>query len=173
MSTVYFTASSLDGFIVDDDGSLDWLLSRDIDADRPPGGYTDFIDSVGSLAMGASTYRWLRDQEESWPYSLPTWILTHHPEILRAGDPVQAFSADVAALHPQLVAAANGKDVWIMGGGATAAQFVDRGLVDEMVISYAPCSLGSGERVLPTRSEWELLEVDRNRDFVVARWRRR
>jgi hypothetical protein len=37
-------------------------------------------------------------------------------------------------------------------------------------VSYAPCSLGTGARVLPLRSEWSLREVGRNADFVCARW---
>jgi len=41
-----------------------------------------------------------------------------------------------------------------------------------MIVTYAPCSLGSGARLLPTRSEWALVESAVNGDFVCARWTR-
>ena len=170
MATVYYTASSLDGFVVDEAGSLDWLTSRVVD----PGGafgYEAFADGVGALVMGASTYEWLLvNQPGEWMYDQPSWVLTHRPEIVAAGHPVTTFAGDVADLHPDLVAAAAGRDVWVLGGGDVAAQFAAAGLVDEMIVSYAPCSLGSGAPVLPLRTEWSLREVGRNGDFVCARW---
>ncbi|WP_370069417.1 dihydrofolate reductase family protein [Mycobacterium sp. MAA66] len=172
MATVYYTASSLDGYIVDAAGSLDWLLSRDIDADGPFG-YRAFQESVGALVMGSATYEWIAtNQPGDWPYEQPTWVLTSRPDITAAGHPVQTFNGDVAQLHPELVAAAAGRDVWVMGGGAAAAPFVAAGLVDELVVSYAPCTLGAGSAVLPVRSEWRLVESVVNGDFVCARWAR-
>lgn len=172
MATVYFTASSLDGFIVDGHDSLDWLTSRAIDADGPFG-YRGFMESVGALVMGAATYKWLAANEPGeWMYTQPTWVLTHRPQIIVPGHPVTVFSGDAAALHPVLVSAAGDKDVWVVGGGAAAAQFVAAGLVDELIVSYAPCSLGSGAPVLPLRSEWVLAESAVNGDFVCARWSR-
>jgi hypothetical protein len=76
-------------------------------------------------------------------------VLAHRSGVIADGHPVQTFAGEVAELHPKLVAA---------------------GLVDQMVVTYAPCSLGSGVRVLPIRSEWVLREVDRNAEFVCARW---
>ena len=90
---------------------------------------------------------------------------------MAAGHPVRTFDGDVTNLHDELVAAAGDKDVWVVGGGATAAQFVAAGLIDEMVVTYAPCTLGAGARLLPIRSEWELIDVGRNGEFVCARWR--
>lgn len=121
--------------------------------------------------MGSSTYEWIvKDQPNEWAYEQPTWVLTHRPEIVSAEHPVELFSGEVAELHPQLAAAAAGKDVWVVGGGEVAAQFVTAGLIDEMIVSYAPCSLGAGSPVLPVRSEWTLAECARNGDFVCARW---
>ena len=171
MGTAYWTAASLDGFIVDDRDSLDWLTSRAIDVDGPFG-YAAFNAGVGALVMGSATYRWLlADQPGEWMCSQPTWVLTHRPQIIAPGHPVTAFSGAVTDLHPRLVAAAGDRDVWVVGGGDVAAQFVAAGLVDEMIVSYAPCSLGSGAPVLPVHSEWELAETGVNGDFVCARWR--
>lgn len=173
MATIYYTASSLDGFIVDAAGSLDWLIHRDIDPDGPFH-YDTFVTQVGALAMGSATYEWLvRNQPGEWMYRQPSWVLTHRPEIIDDAHPVQAFAGAVQDLHPVLVEAAAGGHVWIVGGGRTAAQFVAAGLVDEAIVSYAPCSLGSGEPVLPVRSEWTPAEAAINRDFVCVRWTRR
>ena len=145
MAVIYFTASSLDGFVVDEADSLDWLLSRDIDANGPFG-YEAFAKSVGALVMGSKTYEWLvENQPGEWMYEQPTWVLTNRPEIIVDGHPVKTFVGDIAELQPTL-AAAGGKDVWVVGGGEIAAQFVAAGLVDEMIVSYAPCSLGQGAR---------------------------
>jgi dihydrofolate reductase len=99
-------------------------------------------------------------------------VLTHRPHIIAQGHPVQTFEGNVADMHSKLVAAAAEKDVWVVGGGDTAAQFVTAGLIDEMIVTYTPCSLGGGSRVLPMRSEWALVESAVNGDFVCARWRR-
>ncbi|OBJ72171.1 dihydrofolate reductase family protein [Mycobacterium sp. 1274756.6] len=172
MATVYYTAASLDGFIVDDADSLDWLTGRAIDPDAPFG-YRCFAESVGALAMGSATYEWIAAREpHDWMYPQPTWVLTRRPRIIRPAHPVRTFDGAVTDLHPELVEAADGKDVWIVGGGVVAAQFVAAGLVDEVVVSYAPCTLGSGAPVLPVRSEWALAESGVNGDFLCARWRR-
>lgn len=172
MSTIYYTASSLDGFIVDEADSLDWLTACAIDVDGPFG-YEAFSKSVGALVMGSTTYRWVvKNHPGDWMYRQPTWVLTHRPQIIVEGHPVQTFDGDVCELHPKLVSAANGKDVWVVGGGTVAAQFVSAGLVDEMIVSYAPCTLGDGAKVLPLRSEWRLAESAVNGDFVCARWTR-
>ena len=72
MATVYFTASSLDGYIVDEAGSLDWLMSRAIDADGPFG-YQAFIKTVGALVMGSATYEWVvGNRPGDWMYEQPS-----------------------------------------------------------------------------------------------------
>jgi dihydrofolate reductase len=171
MATIYYTASSIDGYIVDDRNSLDWLLTRHIDVDGPFG-YRAFEDTVGALVMGATTYEWLLANDSEWRYNQPTWVLTHRPDIVRSGDSVKAYEGDVTELHSLLKQAAGYQDIWVVGGGETAAQFARAGLIDEMIVSYAPCTLGTGGRLLPLHTEWQLIESGVNGDFICARWRK-
>jgi dihydrofolate reductase len=172
MACVYYTASSLDGYIADENASLRWLIARDIDNDGPFA-IDPFMENVGALVMGAETYEWIvANQPGTWMYSQPSWVMTHRPQIIAEGHPVHTFAGEVTDLYPTLVSAAAGKDVWVVGGGRVATQFVEAGLVDDMIVSYAPCSLGAGARVLPVRSEWTLVSTARNADFVCAHWRK-
>lgn len=174
MATTYFTASSVDGFIADPDNSLSWLLTRDVDT-RGPLGYEAFEEGVGALCMGSTTYAWLLEHElagdppKPWPYAKPTWVFSTR-DLPRVEGDLRFVRGDVAAVHPEMVAAAGGRDVWVVGGGDLAGQFADAGLLDEIWIGYAPVSLGGGAPLLPRRLELRLEEAARNRDFVGARY---
>jgi len=174
MATQYFTASSVDGFIADPDNSLSWLLSRDVSAGGPMS-YAGFFESVGAMVMGATTYRWILEHDvdpdtgRPWPYDIPCWVFSHRdlPEV--EGD-VRFVREAVSELHAEMVAAASGRNVWVVGGGDLAGQFADAGLLDEVWVQYAPVTLGSGAPLLPRRLELRLEEVGRNRDFACARY---
>jgi len=174
MPSIYFTASSVDGFIADPDHSLSWLLSRNVDR-RGPMGYDLFFDSVGALVMGATTYRWILEHDvggdggEPWPYDVPCWVFTHHEQPQIDGD-IRFVRGPVEAVHHEMVTAAADRNVWVVGGGDLAGQFADAGLLDELWVQYAPVALGSGAPLLPRRIELRLEEVARNADFACARY---
>jgi dihydrofolate reductase len=167
--TVYYTATSLDGFIATPDHSLDWLLSRENDPAGPMG-YEGFIAGVGAVAMGASTYLWVRENDPGWVPERPTWVFTHRALELVPGADLRTTAEDVAVVHTALVAAAGDRDVWIVGGGDLAGQFADRGLLDEVVVSIAPVTLGAGAPLLPRRVELAVRDVGRNGEFVAVRY---
>ena len=173
--TVYYTATTLDGFIATADHSLDWLLSRQVDQGGPFG-YADFEKRIGAIVMGASTYRWIREHEpSSWGYSIPAWVLTHRTDLEPyAGADIRITTADspeaLASLHAEMVAAAGERDVWVVGGGDLAGQFADAGLLDELVVSIAPCTIGAGAPLLPRRLELVRTEWAVNGEFVCVRY---
>ena len=170
MATQYYTASSVDGFIADPDNSLSWLLSRDIDAAGPQH-YDRFIQDVGALCMGATTYQWVLDNDpDNWPYEVPCWVFTHRTFPERDHD-IRFTTTPVPEVHAAMVEAAGGRHVWVVGGGDLAGQFHDHGLLDELWVQFAPVTLGDGAPLMPRRVELDLLELDRNREFACARYR--
>jgi dihydrofolate reductase len=167
--TVYYVGASLDGFIATADHSLDWLTSREIEADGPLG-FPAFMDGIGAMAMGATTYLWVKEHEPDWMPERPTWVFTHRRLEPLPGADLRFTSEDVGSAHAAMVAAAGGRDVWVVGGGDLAGQFADRGLLDELLVSLAPVTLGSGAPLLPRRVELTVREVARNGDFAALRY---
>lgn len=155
MKTQYYTASSLDGFVADEDHALDWLDQLSVEESS----YPDFIAQVGAIAMGSSTYEFiLRHLSEAdppgsipWPYEQPVWVFTSRELPSVVGADVRFASGDVAAFHPTLIEAASGRNVWVAGGGDLAGQFHDAGLLDEVIVQIASVTLGGGAPLLPRR----------------------
>lgn len=174
MTTAYFTASSLDGFIADEHHSLSWLLKQDIDWEGEMS-HAAFMDDVGAIVMGASTYLWVKendtDKGNPWPYQQPSWVLTHRDLPKIEGAKITFAQGDVRDLHAQMLEAAGDRHIWVVGGGELAGQFADARLLDEMWVQYAPVTLGKGAPLLPRRLDMELLEVVRNRNFMCGRYR--
>ena len=160
MKTQYYTASSLDGFIATEDHSLEWLFQL---GDVNDTSYPQFIAEVGALAMGASTYQWMLEhivaRGEPWPYTQPTWVFTHRELAGVPGADVRFVQGDVAPVHALMVAAAHGKNVWLVGGGDLVGQFHDAGLLDEIVVQVGSVTLGTGKPLLPRRIAFPPLKL--------------
>ncbi len=156
MKTQYYTASSLDGFIATDDHSLDWLFSL---ADINQSSYPEFIEQVGAIAMGSSTYEWMLRNADTikaqmgspWPYTQPAWVFSHRTLPTISGENIHYVQGDVCEHHERMVKSANGKNLWIVGGGDFAAQFYDAGLLDELIIQVGSVTLGKGQPIFPRR----------------------
>lgn len=176
MKTQYYTATSIDGYIADPAHSLDWLFQFG-QVDSLKDSYPRFIERVGASAMGSSTYEWVLAQENllenpgKWPYDIPCRVFTTRELPLVEGADIRFVRGDVAPVHAELVEAAGGKNVWIVGGGDLVGQFHDAGLLDEIILFVAPVTLGAGAPLLPRRivdPPLRLTGVERHGDTFAA-----
>lgn len=155
MKTQYYTATSLDGYIADADNSLDWLMQFG----EPGESYPPFIAAVGAIAMGSTTYEWLLEHEiykdkenpKPWPYVQPSWVFTSRTLQCIPGANIHFCKGDVEPIHTAMEEAAKGKNIWVVGGGELAGQFYDKGLLDELIITITPVTLGGGAPLLPRK----------------------
>lgn len=176
--TLYYTATTLDGYIADENNSLDWLFVVDRETNRFP----EIFERVGAFAMGATTYQWVLDHEkvlddpakwQRWYGDVPAWVFTHRDLPGIPGVTVHFVQGDVRPVHAAMVEAARGRskdaDIWLVGGGDLVGAFADAGLLDEIVLGVAPVTLGAGAPLLPrvlTSDRLTLQDVRRNGQFA-------
>jgi dihydrofolate reductase len=102
---------------------------------------------------GDSDWRgWWGDEP---PYHAPVFVLTHYPRepITMKGGTTFSFVDDFDSAIEQAVAAAGDGTVTIAGGASAVRQGLQRGVVDEILLSHVPIVLGSGERLFDGISE--------------------
>lgn len=177
--TLYYTATTLDGFIADPGNSLDWLF----EVGSEPPGFAGFFAGIGAFAMGSTTYEWILAHEQAldqprkwldWYGDTPCWVFTHRELPRVPGANIALVSGDVRPVHAAMVEAAAGRNVWLVGGGELVGAFADHGLLDELVLQFAPVTLGAGAPLLPRRllsSRLTLLDVDRFGQFAQLSYR--
>ncbi|PVU81529.1 deaminase (plasmid) [Cellulomonas sp. WB94] len=173
--TQYYVAASIDGYIADPAGSLDWLTPFE----EVPGvtaHFEGFLEGVGAIAMGASTYEFLLGMGmDEWPYPhRRTWVFTHRDLPRFPGADLELTAEDVGAVHARMAVAAAGRNIWLVGGGGLVAQFAALGLLDELWLGVVPVVLGGGAPVLPLRLPGNLTLEDVTRfgaGFLELRYR--
>ncbi|MBA3237146.1 MAG: dihydrofolate reductase [Parachlamydiaceae bacterium] len=135
--TIYI-ATSIDGYIARQDGSLDWL-------DRVGGfdddyGFQKLLDSIDAVILGRNTYE-IAATVQDWPYKGKRIIVLSNT-LKTVRSEAELFQGDLTQLVNNLHADGI-KHVWI-DGGVTVSQFLNLQMVDSMTLSVIPVILGSG-----------------------------
>lgn len=145
---VLYLAMSVDGYIADEQGGVDWL---DGDGSQPdaPGSYPVFYKDVDAIVMGWSTYHQIVTHlsPDSWPYEgRPCYVVTHRQETNREG--IFFRNGALPALADALKSEYEGS-IWICGGASVAGQLLAEGRIDRLWLSVVPVVLGKGIRLFP------------------------
>jgi dihydrofolate reductase len=177
---VYVTATTLDGFLADDEDSLDWLFTGE-GGDDAIAEDQQFMQSATVQVMGSSTFRWILEHEDlvaqpgKWQEFYPgkaTFVFSSRTDLpVLEGADVRVVSGPVAEHVEAILAAADGGDVHLVGGGDLVAAFDDAGRLDGLQVSIAPVTLGSGKPLLGKRldsSRLRLVSVRQTGQFVQA-----
>jgi len=154
-----YIAASMDGYIADPDGGLDWLSGYPITPELNYG-YDEFFNSVDSVIMGGRTYRDILNMDVIYPYKDKTsYIITRNKDSHTSLNNVQFLSDNIIETISSLKEQ-QGKDIWLVGGGEIISILLDNNLVDEMTITHIPKILGDGISLFPkmkVESNWKSL----------------
>ncbi len=163
---IFDTATSLDGRIADEQNSLAWLFAVE-GGDEPADGLTPPNATV--MVEGSTTYEWVLAETdliahpEKWQEfhgDRPTFVFTTRDLPVPEGADVRFVRGAVTDHLDAIRAAAGDGDVWVVGGGDLAGQFLDADVLDEIAVSIAPVALGAGAPLLPRRVEAARLHLE-------------
>jgi dihydrofolate reductase len=140
----YSVAASLDGFITDADGGVDWIpMDPAID-------FHAMFAQYDTLVMGRTTYE---HAVAYGPEGTALWagmrVIVCSTTLTAAQAPgVELVGADTAA-RVAAIKREPGRDLWLFGGGRLFRSLLEAGVVDEVEVALVPVLLGAGTPLLP------------------------
>lgn len=159
---VLYIAMSLDGYIADSDGKVDWLEGHgsdntDIDS------YSEFIKNIDTVILGFKTYDQIVTElsPDKWFYEqLTVYVVTHKK--LESSENIIFTDTAPAELIKKL-RRENGKDIWICGGADIARQLREE--IDCYYITVIPTLLGSGIPLFESGGKEKKLKLVKTRSY--------
>lgn len=143
---ILYISQSLDGFIADNKGSVEWILGNNEDYNSDYG-YETFIKDIDIVILGANTYKQIKNElsPDKWGYeNLKSYVLTN--ERIEDTTNIKYVNMNIKKLINRLQQE-NGKNIWICGGANLVNQCVKANLIDEYQITTVPVILGNGIRL--------------------------
>lgn len=151
-----FIAMSLDGYIADKDGGVDWLNGQEEDGENMDT-YSEFIKTIDTIIMGWNTYHQVITElsPEEWVYPEQiSYVITHRE--IPSTERIHFTSESPCDLVKRL-REEEGNGIWICGGTSIVRQLMETDLLDTLHISVIPTLLGDGVRLFgPLEKEQKL-----------------
>lgn len=143
MGNIVYIGTSLDGYIADKNGSLDWLDSIP-NPTLDDLGWSDFLDRVDALIMGKNTFETILGFGKTWPYNIPVFVLSNKIKVVpkELMDKVEIIKGEIKDIIESLNN--RGFQNLYIDGGKTIQSFLNLDLIDELIITKIPILLGGG-----------------------------
>jgi dihydrofolate reductase len=175
VSNIVYIATSLDGYIADSEGAVDWLNYIPV----PEGndlGFSNFVARVDAVVMGRVTFETVVGFGNGWPYPVPGLILSSK---LTSAPTEFADHVSFASGTPSEIIDLTEKKGYsnlYIDGGKTIQGFLRADLIDELIVSEIPVLLGGGEPLfgeLDQRLDFELVGTDVMLNQIIKKHYRR
>lgn len=143
---ILYIGISLDGYIADKNGDVDWLEGQEKSYESDYG-YEAFSQTVDTVIMGYRTYNQIVTElsPEEWIYPDMDCYVVTHKKLQNTTNIVftdQSLRKLITTLKKQV-----GKHIWICGGAEIAQQCIAEGMIDEYHLTIIPTILGDGIRL--------------------------
>jgi len=161
---VLYIGMSLDGFIADEYGSVDWMEGHEKESNEL-GTYMEFEKTVDTVILGYNTYSQVVNElaVNDWPYQDKVSYVLTEKDI----DDTENIHFGEANLKELIVDLKRdqGKDIWICGGANIVNQCILDDLIDEYRIAILPVILGKGIRLFNDDNQNIKLQLHKKEEF--------
>lgn len=154
-----YIATSLDGYIADKNGGIEWLDSMPIQENEDMG-YVKFTKDIDALVMGRTTFETVLSFDVDWPYEKPVFVLSNSLNEIPESHKEKAHL--VKGNLTEILEQIHKKGFFnlYIDGGRTIQSFLKEDLIDEMIITNFPVLLGGGSQLfseLPNELAFDLV----------------
>ncbi|WP_159638590.1 dihydrofolate reductase family protein [Erysipelothrix anatis] len=141
-NVILFISMSLDGYIADKEGSIEWL-SVPMEAEDTT--YDAFYKNVDTVLLGYKTYHQIVTElaVDNFPYKDVQTLVFTRRDLTSDETNIQFINDDVVS-QVQALKHEPGNDIWIVGGASLVRHLVDANLIDEYQIAIIPKLIGDG-----------------------------
>lgn len=164
-NVILYIAVSLDGYIADSNGSVNWIKGQD-ESVEPEDTFSPFFDSIDTVVMGKRTYDQIVTElsPDQWPYiGATTFVITHDDKSIDA-EHIHFRNTSVCRLVDELKELP-GKNIWICGGAQIANQLIGTDMIDTYHIAVIPVILGGGIKLFDTTEQRIDLTLARTKEY--------
>ena len=149
-------AASTDNFIADINGDVDWLPGEDSDPNDTCG-MRSFKNGISVIVMGSTSYKQILNFGDwAWPDKL-TYVFTSQRDLVSDNEQVKFLHDNPERCIEIIRQSAKDKNIWLLGGAHLAHTFFSQKLVDEIILTVIPTSLGNGIKLNIPYTDFELV----------------
>lgn len=143
MANKVFIATSLDGYIADKNGEIDWLHNIP-NPDNLDMGYNNFMKGIDAIVMGKNTFETVCGFDIDWPYAVSVFVISNSLQTIpeKFKDKAELVKGDLNEIVQQIHAKGH-QNIYI-DGGKTIQSFLNKNLINEIIITIIPLILGGG-----------------------------
>lgn len=142
MKIILYIATSLDGFIADENGGIDWLPHPEND-ELDEFGYKKLLNSISTIIMGSKSYEQILTFGD-WEWKdKQTYVFTTR-ELSTSKNNVDFIQKSPKEFIDDLKKKELNQNIWLLGGAELIYSFAIEQLIDECIITLIPKTLKSG-----------------------------